>query len=322
MTSGYKAAIIPIKTLGDGLIYTLLAQSLNDIGFSVTFFSDLLSGLNQHFTSIEFNKNPNSSSELNKFDIIICEPFHIKIKEIILSDPELLKKTIWVACTREEKNLCKKSVKIHHPSKNTPHKFSGGVLFDSRNSKSSMVEHALSFISDTWKISPPPSPEINFPSLGNKKHNSRRILVFPFTPQHDNEYSLKRFIMLSKKLMKLGYEVEFIGTLDQQRRFSNEGNNSSIQFRSFSDLSSLIMYVYQSAFVIANDSGGGHLASLIDIPLVTIHKKNNSFKWRPGWRKSYIVVPSFNLKLLKRRIWRPFISQRKIISYICRTAPI
>jgi len=79
----------------------------------------------------------------------------------------------------------------------------------------------------------------------------------------------------------------------------------------FPNLSQLATFLYESAALIGNDSGPGHLASNLGLPTVIIgpNKEQLTF-WRPGWRRGEIVYPpSWTTQFkLTRKYWKQFIS--------------
>ncbi|MCI5138069.1 MAG: lipopolysaccharide heptosyltransferase family protein, partial [Candidatus Electrothrix sp. AR1] len=70
-------------------------------------------------------------------------------------------------------------------------------------------------------------------------------------------------------------------------------------------------FLYESGFFIGNDSGGGHLASCLDIPVLSIHgRKGKSRVWRPGWGQVEVVTPLINVigGSLRQHFWKYFLS--------------
>jgi heptosyltransferase III len=84
-------------------------------------------------------------------------------------------------------------------------------------------------------------------------------------------------------------------------------------------LSCLAALMYESGFVIGNDSLACHLASNLAIPhLVIANDEKRMRLWRPDWLKGQLVLPpSFlpNWKMLRLREkrWQNFISTRQVL---------
>ena len=72
---------------------------------------------------------------------------------------------------------------------------------------------------------------------------------------------------------------------------------------------------YESGAVIANDSGNGHLASFLGVPVVTIYRKRNpKFHWRPDWASATVVCPRLTLPGFRGDIWKPFVGVSDVIA--------
>ncbi|MCI5151342.1 MAG: hypothetical protein D3916_18495 [Candidatus Electrothrix sp. MAN1_4] len=70
-------------------------------------------------------------------------------------------------------------------------------------------------------------------------------------------------------------------------------------------------FVYESGFFIGNDSGGGHLASCLDVPVLSIHgRKGKARIWQPGWGQVEVVTPLLNVigGSLRQYLWKYFLS--------------
>ena len=84
-------------------------------------------------------------------------------------------------------------------------------------------------------------------------------------------------------------------------------------------IDALARYIYESGIVVANDSGGGHLASFLQVPVVTIHRRwNRRFTWRPDWGPGAVVCPRLILPLPGTHVWRPFVSTAAILRAVDR----
>ncbi|MET4692687.1 glycosyltransferase family 9 protein [Endozoicomonas lisbonensis] len=309
-----KAAIFPISTLGDGLIFTILAQGLSNSGFETTLFSSTLSELGsilKDFNTKDCDQLEKIDFFLESCDLIICDPHNAEINSLLSTKENFLKKTVWVTCTRCPEKYLEKKVHLHN------FKFASGALYNKEHSGCNMVQHAVNFCKNSWNLSEIKStPNIEILKNYKFQRNKNRVCIFPYTPEKEKTYHICGFEKIALELKKNAADPVFIGTKKQLTKFRENRNTCTIPFISFESIFELAIYIYESGFVIANDSGGGHLASLLNIPTVTIHKKNNSFKWKPGWRKSYIVTPIITLKFFGQRIWSPFIPKKKIINHV------
>ena len=73
----------------------------------------------------------------------------------------------------------------------------------------------------------------------------------------------------------------------------------------FLNLSDLAGFIYESGWMIGNDSGIGHLASCLGIKTLTIARnhKTSSF-WRPSWSMGIVVHPPIWIPNIKGIRWR------------------
>lgn len=86
----------------------------------------------------------------------------------------------------------------------------------------------------------------------------------------------------------------------------------------FESLEELFTFLYESGYFIGNDSGPGHVASCLKIPLLTIARTAKVMRlWRPGWGGELITppkwIPNFKGMRINKRFWRSFISVKAVI---------
>jgi len=83
----------------------------------------------------------------------------------------------------------------------------------------------------------------------------------------------------------------------------------------FPTLSDLAAFIYESGFLIGNDSLLGHLASNLNIPTLMIaDNKERMQLWRPGWLLGEVVTPPSWLPFNAiTRHWQHFISPRRVL---------
>ena len=83
----------------------------------------------------------------------------------------------------------------------------------------------------------------------------------------------------------------------------------------FQGIDALAAFIYESGALIANDSGNGHLASFLGVPVVTIYRKRNpKFHWRPDWGPTRVVCPRLTLPWFGERIWKPFVGVSAVLA--------
>lgn len=142
----------------------------------------------------------------------------------------------------------------------------------------------------------------------NFKKFPKRVVIHPTSASPTRNWPKEKFLEMAADLKTKGYEPIFVpGNKDGW-----EGLGYEVQI--FSSLDLLARYLYESGFVIGNDSGLGHLASAIGIPTMTIcRRKAWANMLAPSFQKGIVITPSSwipNLRgfRLRDRYWQKFIS--------------
>jgi hypothetical protein len=134
----------------------------------------------------------------------------------------------------------------------------------------------------------------------------RRVAIFPTTPHDKKNYAQAGFLWLARRLRAQGWLVEFVGMPREHEALAHA--YSGFPVHSFADVRGLMDFLATCAVVISNDSGGGHLGSLMGLRSFTITRKHANFVWRPGFNAhNEVLAPLASFKLLGRYVWRPFI---------------
>ncbi|WP_457979657.1 ADP-heptose--LPS heptosyltransferase [Ectopseudomonas composti] len=140
----------------------------------------------------------------------------------------------------------------------------------------------------------------------------RRVAIFPTTPHASKNFSSSGFRRLARCLTARGWLVEFVGIPAEQQKLKAEYPGCTV--RTFTDLKGLVDFLSNCAVVISNDSGGGHLGSLLGLRTFTITRRRGDFTWRPGFNElNRVINPILSFKWMGRTVWRPFIPLRRIV---------
>jgi heptosyltransferase-3 len=81
----------------------------------------------------------------------------------------------------------------------------------------------------------------------------------------------------------------------------------------------LTRFIYESGYLVGNDSGLGHLASFLGVPTCTITRRKALAKlWAPSYTPGAVVtpppwVPNIRGLRLRDRYWQSFISVEKVL---------
>ena len=143
----------------------------------------------------------------------------------------------------------------------------------------------------------------------------QRVVISPDSAWSEKkDWSPNSFVKTARLLQKHGYEPVFTVAPVNRHRW-DEMLQGEFMHAKFNNINELAAFIYESGALIGNDSGCGHLASILRIPVVTIYRKRNRvFCWRPGWGKGIVVIPRLTLPWLHGDIWRPFIRPSDVLN--------
>jgi heptosyltransferase-3 len=143
------------------------------------------------------------------------------------------------------------------------------------------------------------------------RKNAKRVAIHPTSARETRNWPKEKFLQLAKHLKDEGFEPVFIpGTKDGWE-------DLGVEIALFSTLDLLAKYLYESGYLIGNDSGLGHLASALGVPTLTFcRRKTWANMWAPSFQKGVVVTPASwipNIRglRLRDRHWKKFISVGK-----------
>ena len=291
-----KAAVICSKGMGDGLMMMVASHRLKLEGYNVTTFQDSLGELEGWFPDHHFAKRSTIDS-LEAFDLIVLQndntPFSFN-----LIDKYRDKIHIFYASYEEGK----------HRALNPEDR-----IFD--RALPLVTNIAQSTASILGKIDPILENGIAVPKELSYRKHQKRIVIHPTSTTPKRTWSREKFLGVAEKLEKEGYDIAFSLSPDEKEKW----RGIPFAIPEFPDLSALASYLYESYFLIGNESGTGHLASNLGIPtLIVANCPKQMALWRPGFLLGKVITPSTyipNTKLLRLREnkWQTFISPRRVI---------
>ena len=304
-----KAAIVPVHTLGDALILLIAANHLHRLGYDVTILHDNIHSLKSWFPNFKFQKY--NKSDFSKFDHVFLQNDDTKLKTI-----------------NNLKNTLNQKLSIlyfrYKKSKHGPLSNLDIILDEKKPIAESLAENFQNFL----KIS-----KNNFLKLDTGieilkgltfKKYPKRIILQPTSGDVKKCWSKSKFISLGKKLRNLGFQP-VISVAPNERKNFLFVQDLGFDLPLFLSLSEFAKYLYESGYLIGNDSFAIHLASLLKIGHIMIgSNKNLSKTWQGGWLKSNIILPPNwvpNLKhfRLREKSFQTFISVRKVLKIFLLT---
>lgn len=163
------------------------------------------------------------------------------------------------------------------------------------NQNQTMVDNILASLKLLFNI--PATPDNGFrPPLGllHRRH-TKRVLIHHTSNEWKKNWPKRKFTNCAQWLKEEGYEPSFLPL--------------------FPTLEDLASHIYESGFFLGNDSGPGHLASLLQIPHLIIGPDERQMRfWRPGWKPSEIIVPPRWIPRKWRKYWKNFITTNRVIN--------
>lgn len=313
---GLTVAVLPPKALGDVTLYLHLAWQFHQAGARVRFFSNPLFSARAFFSWLQVE--PSSDLDLlqlsDECDLVIAY-FNQLLQDSNERERCLERNNIaYVTAKKLPRNipLQGRGVVVAGQS------FKAASMPFCLHSRAglSMREWIDRYVATVYGIPVTDSLGMLCPSLRREPDN--RVLIFPTSPHSKKNYSMRGFKRLAQSLGKWGWQVEFIGLPHETDELKDYFAGFAVL--SFADIRALMAHMAGAAAVIANDSGGGHLGSMMGLRTFTIARRHARFVWRPGFNsRGMVLAPRFRFKWLDGDyIWRPFVPVGRIVEALGR----
>ncbi len=296
-----RALVFCSQGLGDGLLFSIISYNLFKNGYAVDTYHPFLSDMQNFFKFTKIKKYP----EINQIEKVLDSYDLI----IINSDYSKINKAIIALALEKYKNI---TFELHPstckgkgpPIGNWKFDFSKNVSFN-----------LLDFLKKSLNLKNPLLENgISIPKNLTHRKFLKRVVIHPSSKDFEKNLPKKKFLKLFKKLKSLGYSPKFILAKHERSDFK-EFLKDAPEFDSLNDIAS---YIYESGYMLGNDSGIAHLSSNLKIPTLTIFstKRKERF-WRPYFHfsKTVVSLPLINIKglRLREKYWKKTISVRRIL---------
>ncbi len=149
--------------------------------------------------------------------------------------------------------------------------------------------------------------------LVHRKHKTR-VVVHPTSARPTRNWPREKFVKLALHLKEEGYSLSFVPGGEKAREEWKELLDHGFEIPTFPTLDGLARYIYESGYLVGNDSGLGHLASALGIPTLTFCRRRTWAKmWGPSFTKGVVVtpgswIPNIRGLRLRDRLWKKFIT--------------
>jgi heptosyltransferase-3 len=300
---GMSVAVLPALGIGDALLMMIASHQLKKEGCKVTTFHRFLPELSPWFPGHDLQLQPPEEKwieSLAPYDLILAENDNSpKIKRLIENyRPHL---SIFYPTY-----LATKHAPISPLDK----------IFDSDLPMTENIASAIAALLDL----PTPSNEngLTPPPTLTPRLNKEQVLIHPMSSSPAKNWKAEGFVELAHRLRSNSWKPLFCVGPSEQSQWSFVEKQGFALGRAPS-LACLASLVYESGFVIGNDSLIGHLASNLGIPTLIIANDEKRMRlWRPGWLKGQLVLPppympNGKFLRLRERHWQRFISPKKVL---------
>jgi len=305
VTDSKSAAIICAEGIGDGLLMMIVAHQLKKEGYEVTIFHNLVKELSLLFEGFNFIFHPpliSLEKDLKPFSKVIVENDHSERAYLLFS-------------LREEGKLNNLIFFFPTPSQKQE---TGDFLF---NKKLPVVTNIVNGCIHALHIKDADKENgLTMPANHQYRRHPKRIVIHPMSNDPKRNYLPKQFLLLAKQLQSDGFSISFIVS-PRERNEWLVVVEKGFELPEFDSLKEVTNYIYESGFLIGNDSGLGHLASNLKIPTLTISGNPKRVRlWRPDWHLGQVVTIPFPLPNFKginfrfrENFWQYFIPIKRTL---------
>lgn len=317
-----KIAFLPQQRLGDGIIALVLANNLYQNNYAITVFHGFIQQIDNWFDyDIEAYPEHNKLEEkIKDFDIVLMDrsiPFVLSKTE--KQQEELSKKYIFFAVGRIQENFIHEHTerlikRLGNERRSMLEHIANASRMIKFAKKDSMIDNMFKYCQETLQLQQVSKQTgIKIPTHIQYGKYNRRVVISPTSSLEKKNWGAEKFILLARLLKEKGYEPIFAVAMNERKEWQLIINNE-FDLPEFNTIKIYAEYLYQSLGFIGNDSGGGHVASLMGVPVLTIvtSPKKLNFRWRPGWGENAVVAPRFTFKFRGKRYWHQFLSAKKV----------
>lgn len=313
--------VVPSLGLGDSLIYLIVANNLARAGYRVTMLSNHLAHLSDWLPNIRVLPFP--APELTQglyadYDLVVSDCGSI-VTSLKQEPAWLARRFVFVGTLRVHPDYLQDhreclSRRLGPEKARLMRELAScaGPIRTIDDDGLSMVEQAVAFCRSKLAI-PHATAELGFrlpPTLVARRHR-RRVMLHPTSYNVKKNWPCEKYLRLARRLRRQGFDPQFVLS-PKERAEWGPCFDAEFSVPQFANAQELAAYLYESAYVIGNDSGVGHLASALGVPVLTIYRKRrDGFCWRPGWGRNEVVRPSISLGAIKHA-WMVFLSVPRV----------
>lgn len=314
-------AVVPSMGLGDSLVYLLVANNLARAGFRVTVLSNHLASLAGWLPDLQvlpFPKPEYTYDLCSAYDLVISDCGSIVTS--IPRDPEWLAQRFVFVGTLKVKpgyiqshsELLKQRLGDEKAALLHDLAAAAGPIRTIADDSVTMVEQAVEFCRARLAISGASAETgLVVPQAFVGRRYRQRVMIHPTSYNVKKNWPYTKYLQLARRLQRKGFDPQFVLSPKERMEWASHFE-PEFKVPQFANTQELAAYLYESGYVIGNDSGVGHLASALGVPVLTIYRKRrDGFCWRPGWGNNLVVRPIISMGAF-RRAWSFFLSVSRV----------
>lgn len=293
-----KAAVFCHNGLGDGVVTLVLPNNLHLNGWDVQVFQNTIGSMQNWFPHLPVSPYP-GLEEISS----ILQTYHWFF--VVQNDSsEFVNKLI-----EEGKRRFPEKMKVLYlyPSK---HIVNEPYYADCLTNPELSVSENMRLLCEKVLHLPKTTPSNGLipPEHLTYRKEAKRVVIHPTSGRESKNWPKASFLRLATYLQEQGFDPVFVpgtGNLEDWGPFPSQ---------IFMTLDALTSFIYESGYLVGNDSGLGHLASAVGIPTLTFCRRKAVAKmWGPSFKKGIVLTPSSwipNIRgcRLRDRHWKKFIS--------------
>ncbi|MFA7291773.1 MAG: glycosyltransferase family 9 protein [Rhodocyclaceae bacterium] len=325
-----RIALVAFSSLGDGLIYLMMAENLRLNGYNVTYFGNIAYQIRHWLPQLNILPYPapeHFDEAFSGYDLVIMSPPQFLRNRMDAQTTDELRKKWVLICQKTPKGWRHDHTERIRNTRDASTftalrdllDCSGSIRFRDFETES-VVDITLHYLREKMHLRHVTQNVTVTPPAGlQHRQHRQRIVVSP-----DSAWPVKKnwppqsFMRLCHALKDRGYDPKIVVAPANHDYWAKLPGNI-FETPVFPGIDALAAYLYESGAVIANDSGNGHLASFLKVPVVTLYRKRNPhFHWRPAWGPAAVVCPRLTLPWFGEPIWKPFLGTRAILAALSK----
>lgn len=274
-----KIAVFSCAGLGDCLLSLILSHNLASQGHEVVTFHPFMEALQNWFPGLPIRPFPPKLEEFDRFFIFY-------------------ERSTWMEAVLQEclkKYRDKTTVLNPIATPNTDYPYWEEGRFDGNQT---FADNLVVFCQTMLGIKEAKKENgLSIPMDVKPRKYMNRIAIHPTSSRPGKNWPKVKYLKLAKKLKARGFEPVFIVSPKERVDWP--------EAPLFPTLDAMARFVAECGYMIGNDSGIGHLASLLGLPTVSLFKNERTAQfWRPSFGPNKVCLPKGWLPNIKFFRWR------------------